>query len=252
MRLPTIPGGGMDAVWVRHAQAHANYRRHQQRGRADDAAGAPQAVLHREVVVAGIDDDEARPAVVYRHVDGITTGMDVVLLGLRLTLGVMIFLHGWNHLFGPGGVDGTAGWFASLGFRPAKVCALMSGYVELAVAVGLVVGLLTPVACAGLVGTMFVAGWTAHRPNGFFIFKDGYEYVLVVAVAAIALAAFGPGTWSMDNVIGLVDYENPGAVGLGGGLGALIAAAGGLAGGILLLVVHWRPGSVAKTGDAGA
>ncbi len=170
----------------------------------------------------------------------VTNGVDAVLLVFRVTLGVMIFMHGKNHLWGPGGVEGTARWFAGLGFRPAKVHALMSGYTELAVGLGLVVGLLTPLACAALIGIMVVAGWTAHRPNGFFIFKDGYEYVLVVAVAAVVLATVGPGTWSLDALVGVVDYENPNG-GLLGGDGALVAALGGLAGAALLLGLGWRP-----------
>jgi len=178
----------------------------------------------------------------------ITAGTDVVLTVFRVTLGVMIFLHGYNHLWGAGGVDGTARWFHGLGFRPAKVHALMSGLVELAIAAGLVLGLLTSVACAALVGTMVVAGWTAHRPNGFFIFRDGYEYVLVVAVAAVALAALGPGTLSLDAAVGLVDYSpDDSGNGLLGGDGALIAAIGGLAGGIALLATGWRSDRTGKT-----
>jgi putative oxidoreductase len=73
----------------------------------------------------------------------LTTSVDVVLMAFRATLGVMILMHGYNHLFGPGGVAGTARWFGGLGFRPAKVHALMSGLVELAVGFGLVFGLLT-------------------------------------------------------------------------------------------------------------
>lgn len=171
----------------------------------------------------------------------ITTATDLVLLAFRCTLGVMIFLHGYNHLWGAGGLEGTARWFGSLGFRPAHVHALMSGVVELAVGVGLVVGLLTPIACAALIGIMVVAGWTAHRPNGFFIFRDGYEYVMVVAVAAVALAAFGPGTLSLDSLVGLVDYSPTDGNGLLGGDGALVAAVGGLLGGASLLAFGWRP-----------
>lgn len=167
--------------------------------------------------------------------------MNGVLLVFRCTLGVMIFLHGYNHLWGAGGVEGTARWFGGLGFRPAKVHALMSGFVELAVGVGLVVGLLTPIACAAMIGIMLVAGWTAHRPNGFFIFRDGYEYVVVVAVAAVVLAAVGPGTWSVDSLVGLSDYADPSGTGLLGVDGALIAAGGGLLGGVLLLAFGWRP-----------
>ena len=173
----------------------------------------------------------------------LTTAGDLVLLAFRTTLGVMILLHGKNHLWGAGDVEGTARWFHSIGFRPAKVHALMSGYVELLVGAGLIVGLLTPFACAALIGTMVVAGWAAHRPNGFFIFKDGYEYVLVVAVAAVVLGTFGPGTWSLDQLLGLVDYS-PDAPSFGNGLlggdGALIAAGGGLLGGALLLVTSWK------------
>lgn len=176
----------------------------------------------------------------------VTGGVDVVLLVFRVTLGVMIFLHGYNHLRGPGGVDGTARWFGNLGFRPAKVHALMSGFVELAVGVGLLLGLLTAVACAALIGIMAVAGWTAHRPNGFFIFRDGYEYVLVVAVTALALATFGPGPISLDNAVGLVDYGDAANAGLLGAPGAIIAAGGGVAGAVLLLGLGWRPARAAS------
>ena len=34
-------------------------------------------------------------------------------------------------------------------------------------------GLLTPFAAAGMIGVMVVAGWSAHRRNGFFIFPRG-------------------------------------------------------------------------------
>ena len=171
----------------------------------------------------------------------LTGGVEAVVVILRLALGVMIVLHGWNHLWGPGGVSGTAQWFASIGFRPARVHALMSGVVELAVGVGLIVGFLVPIACAGLIGTMLVAGWAAHRPNGFFIFRDGYEYVLIVAVAALTLATFGPGQISLDSVFGIVDYDDPSSPGLLGWVGAVIAGGGGVIGGALLLAVGWRP-----------
>lgn len=163
-----------------------------------------------------------------------------MLLIFRVTLGGMILMHGKNHIWGPGGIEGTARWFASIGFRPARVHALMSGFCELAVGAGLIVGLLTPIACAGLIATMCVAGWAAHRPNGFFIFKDGYEYVLVVAVAALALATVGPGTISLDNAFGLIDYGTPLSAGMVGSTGALIAAIGGLGGAALLLLTGWR------------
>ncbi|GAB3760982.1 DoxX family protein [Nocardioides ginsengisegetis] len=170
----------------------------------------------------------------------ITTGMDVVLLLFRGALGIVMFLHGYNHLWGPGGLEGTARWFGGLGFRPAKLHAFLSGVVELAIAVGLVFGFLFPLSCAALIGVMVAAGWTDHRPNGFFMFRNGYEYVLVFGLTAVALAAIGPGSLSFDSAIGLVDYGDPADPGLLGLPGALIAGTVGVASGALLLVFGWR------------
>ncbi|MCW2620618.1 MAG: hypothetical protein JWL64_220 [Frankiales bacterium] len=174
--------------------------------------------------------------------------VDFALLLFRVTLGGMIAMHGYNHLYGPGGVDGTARWFGSMGFHPARVHALMSGYTELAAGASLILGLFTPLGAAALIGTMSVAGWVAHRPNGFFIFKDGYEYVLVVAVAALTLATVGPGALSLDYAFGIVDYTDSSSLGLAGMTGFLIALVGGLGGAIGLLVTGWKP--VPKTPPA--
>ena len=48
---------------------------------------------------------------------------------------------------------------------------------------------------------MLVAAWTVHRHNGFFIVKEGWEYNLVLAVSAVAVATLGPGRFSLDWVI---------------------------------------------------
>ena len=162
--------------------------------------------------------------------------LDAATLLLRVALGVVMLAHGWNHLFGPGGVDGTASWFGSMGLRPPKVHALASGLTELGAGTGLVLGLLTSLQCGAVVGVMTVAFMTAHRTNGFFIFKpgQGYEYVGFLALTATALAMLGPGQVSVDDLLGIAD-DLDGAVGLAlsAGLG-LVASAG-------LLAVSWRP-----------
>nr|BFE38934.1 hypothetical protein GCM10010200_111850 [Actinomadura rugatobispora] len=119
--------------------------------------------------------------------------VDVAALLVRVVVGVTMVAHGCNHLWGGGGLAGTARWFGSLGMRPPRLHALLSGAGEIAAGAALVAGLLTPLACAFVIGTMVVAGVTAHRGNGFFVFKDGYEYVLVLAAASAALALLGPG-----------------------------------------------------------
>ena len=158
--------------------------------------------------------------------------IDVASTVLRVVLGLTFVLHGWNHGFGPGGLDGTAGWFQSIGLRPARVHALVSTYLELAAGTALVLGLLTPAAAAAGIGVMLTAGATVHARNGFFIFREGYEYVLVLAAALVALATIGPGRLSLDHVLG-TDVR-----GWEYGAGALAAA---VVGTTLLLATSWRP-----------
>src|SRR6516165_7066990 len=111
--------------------------------------------------------------------------VDVALLILRVLIGVTMVIHGLNHAFGGGRIAGAARWFESLGLRHGKVQAAMSAGVEVAGGFGMAVGFLTSLSAAALIGVMLVAGITAHRKNGFFVFRDGYEYVLFIAVASL-------------------------------------------------------------------
>lgn len=162
------------------------------------------------------------------------SGVDVAALILRVVLGVTMVAHGYNHMFGPGGLAGTARWFDSIGLRPGRVHAILSGIGELGAGVGLVLGLLTPLCAAFVVGTMTVAGIIVHRKHGFFIFNEGYEYVLVIATACVALGLLGPGALSLDHAIGI-------DTALDGGVGAAIAGGAGVLGALLLLAACWRP-----------
>ncbi|MGH3991663.1 MAG: DoxX family protein, partial [Pseudonocardiaceae bacterium] len=98
------------------------------------------------------------------------TMVDTAALLLRIVVGLTMVAHGYNHLWGGGGLAGTARWFASLGMRPPKLHAALSGAGELAAGAALALGLLTPLAAAFIVGTMVVAGVTVHRHHGFFVF----------------------------------------------------------------------------------
>ena len=160
------------------------------------------------------------------------TWLDVGLLIIRLSLGSTLIMHGWNHWRGGGKIAGTARWFEGLGLRPGVVHAWASVVTELGAGALLILGLLTPLACAGAIGPMAVAGIAAHRRNGFFVFRDGYEYVLMIALVAVALAAMGPGTASIDHALGIR---------LVGAVGVLIAVVLGLGGAGALLSVAWRP-----------
>jgi putative oxidoreductase len=159
---------------------------------------------------------------------------DLGLLIIRVAMGGMIFAHGYNHFFGGGRLPGAGRWFESLGIKPGIMHAWMTALVETGAGVMFAAGFLTPLAAAGIVGIMSVAGIVVHRKNGFFIVKEGYEYVLVIALTVTCLSAVGPGRWSIDHaVFGWHDITGWGGVALSGGLG-LVAALG-------LLAVFWRP-----------
>jgi putative oxidoreductase len=165
-----------------------------------------------------------------------TTAVNLSLLLLRVVLGVVFLAHGINHVFRGGRIPGTARWFESLGMKPGVVHAWLASLTEIGSGVLLIVGFLTPLAAAGVVGTMTVAWVTNHLKNGFFIFRpgEGYEYVLVLGLAGLAVGVLGPGRWSVDEALGLRDDLN-------GAAGLLLTAGLGLGGALLLLATSWRP-----------
>ena len=166
--------------------------------------------------------------------------VNTVLLGLRVAAGLMLFAHGWNHLVRVRQGSGVADWFESMGLRPGPMHAWLVTLTELGAGPLLVVGLLTPLAAAGLVGVAVVAWITNHRKAGFFVFRrptEGWEYVMILTVLGIALGALGPGEWSLDHALDL-------ATDLDGWTGLAIAGGAGIGGGLLLLAVFWRPSRV--------
>lgn len=162
------------------------------------------------------------------------TAVDTAVLVLRVVVGLTLVAHGYNHVWGGGGLVGTARWFASLGMRPAKLHAMLSGAGEIVAGAALAIGLLTPLSAAFVVGTMTVAGVTAHFKNGFFVFKEGYEYVLMIAVVCSMIGLLGPGVASVDRLLGI-------DTALDGGLRVLLSAGLGVLGAAALLAGTWRP-----------
>ncbi len=160
------------------------------------------------------------------------TELDLGLLLLRLALGPMLVVHGWNKVFGAGGLSGTEGWFESLGLRPARLHARLAPINEIGAGILLTLGLLNGLAAMAFVGLMLVATFTDHRGKGYFVFKGGWEYTVLVAMVAVAIAALGPGQWSLDHALGLELF----------GLGwAAAAAVGGAAAAAALLATSYRP-----------
>ncbi|WP_231917457.1 DoxX family protein [Rhodococcus sp. 008] len=103
--------------------------------------------------------------------------------------------HGIKHARS---LDGTTGWFQSIGFRAPRIQATTSASVEILAGSALVAGSMTPVAAAAVIGTMGVATRTVHAPNGFFITAEGYEYTASLAAACVALVGLPAGPFSLD------------------------------------------------------
>jgi putative oxidoreductase len=168
--------------------------------------------------------------------------LNLAFLVFRVAVGVVFLAHGYNHIFRGGRIKGTAGWFESLGMRPGIVHAWTASLTELGAGAMLVLGLGMPLAGAGVVGTMAVAFVTNHRKNGFFIFRpgEGYEYVMTLIFAGIALGTLGGGDWGLDHKLFNGDDLRvfTDLTGMTGLLITLIAGAGGAA---LLLATSWRP-----------
>jgi putative oxidoreductase len=138
--------------------------------------------------------------------------MDAALLIARLIVGLALAAHGTQKLlgwFGGYGVKGTGGFFESLGFRPGPVFAVAAGLGEVGGGLLTATGLLGPIGPGLIIAVMVVGIVAVHWPNGFFAQANGYELPLIYAVIGLVLAINGPGTYSLDGLLGFYGLERP-------------------------------------------
>ncbi|MGW3725148.1 DoxX family protein [Streptomyces sp. NPDC000851] len=170
-------------------------------------------------------DTGARPA------PRVVSAGDVGILLLRLAVGVILAGSGAQKLFGwfgGAGLDATGKYFTDLGYDPGVFFAGLAGVSEVLGGLGLAVGLLTPLAAAAAVGVMInamavapdVTLWSAEGP--------AFAYPMTFAVAALAIAAVGPGRLSLDAFFPWRD---------GGWVPAAVALVLGVAGGVVILAL---------------
>ena len=127
--------------------------------------------------------------------------IDVALLVLRIGFGLSLSWHGVNKI--RGGIAGTAGWFASIGFRWPHIQAVTAAVTEVTAGVLLALGLLSGAAASAMIALMIVAIVTVHWKVGYFIFlpNGGWEYCAAIAFVGGSLAVAGPGSVSIDSVL---------------------------------------------------
>ncbi|MFJ9387852.1 DoxX family protein [Nocardioides sp. NPDC101246] len=131
--------------------------------------------------------------------------VDLGLLILRLVLAALLVGHsmqklaGWFQGMGPAR---TGEVFETWGFRPGRPMAVLAGVCELVGALLIATGLLTPLGCAIVIGTMIVAA-SPNAANGLWAHLGGCEVPVVYALIAAVLAITGPGAYALDEALGL-------------------------------------------------
>jgi putative oxidoreductase len=117
----------------------------------------------------------------------------VALLVLRIGLGVVLLAHGKDKVLG--GMAQHKLMVASLGL-PAWLAYLSAG-TEFFGGLLLIVGLLTRLVALAVVIEMLVAIFRVHLPHGL-TGQGGYQFPLLVGLAAFVLIFFGAGPISFD------------------------------------------------------
>ena len=138
----------------------------------------------------------------------VATGDSFAPLFLRLALGIMMFPHGAQKLFGwfgGYGFNGTMGYFTGTVGTPWAVGALVI-LGEFFGSLMLVAGFGTRFAAASLAVIMLGAAWQL-RGNGFFMNwfgnqkGEGIELFLLAIGMAVALVILGGGRASVDGLL---------------------------------------------------
>ena len=128
---------------------------------------------------------------------------------LRIGLGVVFFAHGAQKMlgwFGGPGFAGTMSGFTKYMHIPAPL-AFLAICAEFFGGIGLLLGLLTRIAAAGIAVNMLVATAFLHRHIGFFMNwtgtqkGEGFEYHLLVIAMTAFLLVRGAGAFSLDRAI---------------------------------------------------
>jgi putative oxidoreductase len=118
----------------------------------------------------------------------------IAVLILRLVTGIAFLFHGWSKITNP------LHWMDMMPGHPPGFLQALAALAEFGGGVGLLLGLLTPLCCAGLIATMLVAIYTHVSHGDPFVSKGGgaYELATVYLAIAITLLLLGPGRYSLD------------------------------------------------------
>ena len=138
----------------------------------------------------------------------IRTNPDWVLATSRIILGFVFFPHGAQKMLGWFGGYGYKATMAHLTGRAKipRVFAFLVIIIEFFGGIGLIVGLFSRLAAAGISAVMIGAVITVHLPHGFFMNwggnqkGEGFEYHLLAVALILLIVVKGSGALSLDYV----------------------------------------------------
>jgi putative oxidoreductase len=119
---------------------------------------------------------------------------------LRIVTGFLFAAHGWQKFY-EFTIPGTQAAFTQMGVPAAQVAAPVVATLELVGGIALILGVLTRVFAVLLAVDMLGALFLVHASAGVFAATGGYELVLLLAAAALAVALVGAGKVSVDKVL---------------------------------------------------
>jgi len=124
----------------------------------------------------------------------------------RLALGITVFIHGAQKLFGwfgGYGFEGTMGFLTGQAGLP-YIIALLVILIESVAALMVIAGVFTRVAAFGIFGLFTIIMIKFHAAHGFFMNwagnqkGEGIEYFLLLLTLALTLIISGGGAASVD------------------------------------------------------
>ena len=167
------------------------------------------------------NDSKAEPQRSGRSIDKLfRTPPDFALTVVRVPLGVVMFAHAAQKVFGWFGGPGlgeTLGQFTSKMGLPLPVAVLVV-LAEFLGSIGLVVGFLGRIAAFGIFAVMAGAIGLVHAKVGFFMNwhgtqrGEGFEYHLLAIAMALAVMIRGSGAFSIDSWITCTRERKPAPV----------------------------------------
>ena len=119
------------------------------------------------------------------------------LTALRAILGAIFVQHGWWKV---AHFDLAVELFAQWGLPFPIFSVQLAAATELLGGIALILGIGVLVASVPLAFTLAMAIYYVHGPAGFWL-PNGYEFVLALLVAVVAVGLLGPGAFALHHAV---------------------------------------------------